>query len=393
MSEISLVEVPVLAPDDHSTLVIDSAEDEAEGNVVPRKRAPPDRADREDEGGHAPGGGQPHPCAPQRTAAGAPATSDARIVKEYSRIRVVQTEEEADHRELSIDRDAKTVTFLREPFSLDADLAAARKDAALLVEFFGILRGHLRGRHGGREAPAGLLHPLVLALLLALHVRHADPGRTRGGHLPVPRPSPLVLRPNPPAASPSLIDTLMTSMFGRAHNVGQAGVHQGQAPGHPARLPAVPCRLRRHRQARHTQPRGGGDPRTRCPHRSPSTPCFVLSMNQDLQAFTDQIVKRSLMIYTTTALPSYKESLRHELHLKIQEVRRGLSTNLYREYLARALETGSTTPPCPTTGWSSPPPSSPGLSPTCWRRARPSGAPPSGGTTTPRSAMSGSRPR
>ena len=66
-------------------------------------------------------------------------------------------------------------------------------------------------------------------------------------------------------------------------------------------------------------------------------PCFVLSMNQELKAFTDQIVKRSLMIYTTTALPSYKESLRHELHMKIQEVRRDLSTNLYREYLKRML--------------------------------------------------------
>ena len=76
----------------------------------------------------------------------------------------------------------------------------------------------------------------------------------------------------------------------------------------------------------------------------PEYPCFVLSMNQELKAFTDQIVKRSLMIYTTTALPSYKESLRHDLHLKIQEVRRGLSTNLYREYLKRTLARLDDTP-------------------------------------------------
>ncbi len=73
-------------------------------------------------------------------------------------------------------------------------------------------------------------------------------------------------------------------------------------------------------------------------------PCFVLSMNQELKAFTDQIVKRSLMIYTTTALPSYKESLRHELHVKVQEVRGGLSTNLYREYLKRILAQLDDTP-------------------------------------------------
>ena len=50
------------------------------------------------------------------------------------------------------------------------------------------------------------------------------------------------------------------------------------------------------------------------------------------------------MIYTTTALPSYKESLRHDLHLKIQEVRRGLSTHLYREYLKRILARLDDTP-------------------------------------------------
>ncbi len=69
----------------------------------------------------------------------------------------------------------------------------------------------------------------------------------------------------------------------------------------------------------------------------PQYPCFVLSMNQELKAFSDQIVKRSLMIYITTALPSYKENLRHDLHLKVQEMRRSLSTHLYGEYFKRVL--------------------------------------------------------
>ena len=45
-----------------------------------------------------------------------------KIVRESSRIRTVQNEEDADHRELSIDRDTKSVLLLGEPFSLEADL-------------------------------------------------------------------------------------------------------------------------------------------------------------------------------------------------------------------------------------------------------------------------------
>ena len=71
---------------------------------------------------------------------------------------------------------------------------------------------------------------------------------------------------------------------------------------------------------------------------SPEYPCFALSMNQELNAFPDELVKRCLMIYTTTALPSYKEDRRHELHMEIQRIRRSLSDNFYREYLSRAID-------------------------------------------------------
>ena len=149
-------------------------------------------------------------------------------------------------------------------------------------------------------------------------------------------PSFAIVYGKPSCGKSSLIDTLMTSMFGKAYNVDKREFTKARLRDiqHAyKRFPAVfddigKLAIRNH---------GEDVIKDEMPPLVNEYPCFVLSMNQELKAFNDQIVKRSLMIYTTTALPSYKESLRHDLHLKIQEVRRGLSTHFYREYLRRIL--------------------------------------------------------
>ena len=136
---------------------------------------------------------------------------------------------------------------------------------------------------------------------------------------------------------------MMTSMFGKAYNVDKREFTKGRLRDiqHAYnRFPAVFDDIGRAAIRNH----GEDVIKDESPPLVAQYPCFVLSMNQELKAFTDQIVKRSLMVYTTTALASYKESLRHDLHLKIQEVRRSLSTNLYREYLKRVLARLDETP-------------------------------------------------
>ena len=66
-------------------------------------------------------------------------------------------------------------------------------------------------------------------------------------------------------------------------------------------------------------------------------PGFILSMNAEPQSFPDEIVKRSLMIYTTTALPAHNEELRQKLQGRIQEMRRTLTGHLYRRYLTEVM--------------------------------------------------------
>ena len=156
-------------------------------------------------------------------------------------------------------------------------------------------------------------------------------------------PSFAIVYGKPSCGKSSLIDTLMTSMFGKAYSVDKREFTKARLRDiqHAyKRFPAVFDDIGRAAIRSH----GEDVIKDENPPPDAEYPCFVLSMNQELKAFSDQIVKRSLMIYTTTALPSYKESLRHELHLKIQEVRRGLSTHLYRAYLGRTLEHLSANP-------------------------------------------------
>ena len=173
-AEIKLHEVPVLDPSDYSTLVIDTAENgQQSGDVVHinvptqieriekmKAAIPPVVANIIP----APRNGKQHITRDLRR----------RVVKEYSRIRVVQSEEEADHRELSIDRDAKAVSLFGEPLSLEPDLAAARRDAKLLVEFFRNYEGTFEGGMGVERLQRDYFILWSWLYFSPIHVRHED---------------------------------------------------------------------------------------------------------------------------------------------------------------------------------------------------------------------------
>ena len=334
-SEISVQEAPVLNADDLSTLVIDTTESEPEpGNGATFNV--PAQIERIEKMKAA----LPPPIAnliPPPRNGKQQITPDIRrtIVRESSHIRVVQSEEEADHRELSIDKDAKTVTLLGEPLSLDADLAAAKRDADLLVDFFSSYEGTFEGGMGVERLQRDYF---ILWSWLYFAPFMCDL-RTLAGHQgDIFRfPSFAIVYGKPSCGKSSLIETLMTSMFGKAYTIDKREFTKARLRDiqHAyKRFPAVFDDIGRAAIRSH----GEDVIKDENPPREAEYPCFVLSMNQELKAFTDQIVKRSLMIYTTTALPSYKEELRHELHLKIQKVRRSLSPHFYREYLRRALD-------------------------------------------------------
>ena len=331
---IDLQEAPVLAPNDLATLVIDNTETEPpSGNGLTLNV--PAQIERIEKMKAALPPVVANLIPPPRNGR-QQITPDVRrqIIKESSRIRSVQSEEEADHRQLSIDRDAQTVTLNGAPFSLAADLTAAKSDADLLAGFFRNYEGTFEGGLG----VARLQRDYFILWSWLYFAPFMCDLRTLAGHQgDIFRfPSFAIVYGKPSCGKSSLVDTLMTSMFGKAYTIDKREFTRARLRDvqHAyQRFPAVFDDIGR------TAIRNHGEDviKDENPPLVAEYPCFVLSMNQELKAFPDQIVKRSLMIYTTTALPSYKESLRHDLHLKIQEVRRGLSTHLYREYLRRTL--------------------------------------------------------
>jgi len=73
-------------------------------------------------------------------------------------------------------------------------------------------------------------------------------------------------------------------------------------------------------------------------------PCFVISMNAEPQSFPDEVVKRCLMIYTNTSIPTHRHSLADRLHSSVEDIRNRLTTDLYRRYLAVIMDRLNGTP-------------------------------------------------
>ena len=66
-------------------------------------------------------------------------------------------------------------------------------------------------------------------------------------------------------------------------------------------------------------------------------PCFALSMNADTRNFSDEIIKRCLMIYTRTSLPGDDTNTRRRLQRSVANIRSRMTTALYKEYMKRTI--------------------------------------------------------
>ena len=121
----------------------------------------------------------------------------------------------------------------------------------------------------------------------------------------------------------SLLDTLMTSMLRRAQNVEKANFTA-------ARLRALQQGFKRHPVVFHDiggrafRTNGSDMIKDKLLPPVAEYAGFVLSMNRQPKSFPDEIVKRSLMIYTTTTLPQYDEELRQRMDDRIKDRLNGL---------------------------------------------------------------------
>ena len=256
------------------------------------------------------------------------------IKREISRIRLVKSAEEADSRYLSLDRTSRSALLSGERFPLEGDQESVTVDATLLLDYFKNYEGAFEGSVARLQQDYFTLmawlyfSPFICDMRSLALLQDSDVIRY---------PSFAIIFGKSNCGKTSLVDTLMTSMFGYAHTVDKRGFTtsylRGLQQGYK-RFPVVFDDFGRNAFNRH------GRDMIKDEMLPPVTeyPGFILSMNAEPQSFPDEVVKRSMMIYTTTALPPHNEELRQRLQGSIQEMRRGLTGHLYRCYLTKIMD-------------------------------------------------------
>ena len=275
-----------------------------------------------------------------RLSAAAPAISNGiqritpEVKREISRIKLVKSAEEADNRYFSIDMANRTASLSGELFPLEWDTRLVERDAKLILEYFQNYEGAFEGDVSRLQRDYFILaswlyfSPFICDMRSLALLQDSDVIRY---------PSFAIVFGKSNCGKTTLVDTLMTSMFGIAHTLDKRSFTTSQLRGLQygyKRFPVVFDDIGRNAFNRH-----GRDMIKNELH--PDTeehPGFILSMNAEPQSFPDEVVKRSLMIYTTTALPAHNEELRQKLQGRIQEMRRALTGHLYRRYLTEVMD-------------------------------------------------------
>ena len=255
------------------------------------------------------------------------------VKREISRIRLVKSAEESDSRYFSINMVNRTALLSSEPFSLEWDGPLVKHDSKLLIDFFRNYEGAFEGNVTRLQRDYFTLmswlyfSPFLCDLRSLALLQDSDVIRY---------PSFAIVFGKSNCGKTSLVDTLMTSMFGFAHTLDKRSFTTAQLRGLQhgyKRFPVVFDDIGRTAFNRHGRDMIKDELRPVVAE----YPGFILSMNAEPQSFPDEIVKRSMMVYTTTALPAHAEELRQRLQGRVQEIRRGLTGHLYRRYLADVM--------------------------------------------------------
>ena len=256
------------------------------------------------------------------------------IKRELTRTHIVKSAEEADNRYFSIDRVNRTAILTGKSFPLEWDTKSVKADAELLLQYFSNYEGAFEGNVPRLQRDYFTLmawlyfSPFICDMRSLALIQDSDVIRY---------PSFAIVFGKSNCGKTSLVDTLMTSMFGLAPTIDKRSFTSAQLRGLQQaykRCPVVFDDIGRRAFGSH----GRDIIKDEMQPPVAEYPGFVLSMNADPQSFPDEIVKRSMMIYTTTALPPHDEELRQELHTKLQEMRRGLTGHLYRKYLVAVMD-------------------------------------------------------
>jgi hypothetical protein len=256
------------------------------------------------------------------------------VKKDIGRIRLVKSAGEADARYFSLDRVTRTALLTGERFPLEWNNDQFRKDANILLEYFHNYEGAFEGNVPRLQRDYFIFmswlyfSPFICDMRSLALLQDSDVIRF---------PSFAIIFGKSNCGKTSLVDTLMTSMFGYTRTIPKDAFTAANLRALQQaykRFPVVFDDIGRAAFLRH------GKDMIKNEMQLPVTeaPGFAVSMNAEPQSFPDEIVKRSMMIYTTTALPPHNEELRQRLQGTIQELRHSLTGHLYRRYLIELMD-------------------------------------------------------
>ena len=251
------------------------------------------------------------------------------IKREISRIRLVKPAEEADNRYFTIDRAHGSALLSGQQFPLEWDRDSVNVDATLLLEYFKNYEDAFEGNVTRLQHDYFTLMSWLYFSPFICDMRSQALYQDRDV---IRYPSFAIIFGKSNCGKTSLVDALMTSMFGHTNTVDKRSFTTSQLRGLQQgykRFPVVFDDIGRNAFNAH----GRDMIKDELLPQVPEYPGFILSMNAEPQSFPDEIVKRSMVVYTTTALPPHDEELRQRLQRQIQEMRRGLTGHLYRRYL------------------------------------------------------------
>ncbi len=240
---------------------------------------------------------------------------------------------EDDKPEVYFAYDGRQFVLSGEAMSLEADPEDVRGDAARWIEFFGNYENGFKGDVARLQRDYFTFMCWFYFSPLLCDVRNFA---IRSNAFSFEQPMFAVLYGSSNCGKSTLIETLMTSMFSYPREVDTdkfTRTNLRALRNSFKRLPVFFDDLMKDRFNRHAEEVIKQDYITDAEY-----PCFALSMNADARSFKDEIVKRCLMIYTSTSLPGDQTAARKRLQRSIASIRDEMTTALYREYLRRCVE-------------------------------------------------------
>ena len=253
------------------------------------------------------------------------------VVKQMTRIATSRHDEAKPATSLSYDGRALLLSGQEMP--LEADGGQVASDVAAWLEFFGNYENGFVGDVPRMQRDYFTFMCWFYFSPWMCDLRNAA---LRANTFSFDRPMFAIVYGESNCGKSSLIETLMTSMFGYPRIVETPYFTRRNLRALQAsyrRFPVVFDDIHDDRFRRHA-------PEVIKDEHIPYAeyPCIALSMNADARNFQPEIVKRSLMIWTTTSLPGDAITSIRQLRHSVTGITNRMSTALYRRYLAETRE-------------------------------------------------------